>query len=56
LTGERIRIRHNVGGRAFSDDFAPVNAGARPDIDDVIGGEDRVLVVFDNDDGVAEIA
>ncbi len=33
-----------------------MDAGAGADIDDVIGGEDRVLVMLDDDDGVAEVA
>ena len=51
-----MRIRHDVGGGAFRDDLTAMNAGARPDIDDVIGGEDRVLVMLDHNDGIAEIA
>ena len=33
-----------------------MDAGAGADIDDMIGREDRVLVMFDDDDGIAEIA
>src|SRR5579863_3819763 len=33
-----------------------MDAGARPDVDDIIGGEDRVLVMLDDDYAVAEIA
>ena len=33
-----------------------MHAGAGADIDHVIGGEDRVLVVLDHDHGVAEVA
>ena len=33
-----------------------MHAGAGADVDDVIGGADRILVVFDHDHGVAEIA
>ncbi len=35
---------------------AAVDAGARADVDHVVGGQDRILVVLDDDDGVAEIA
>ena len=35
---------------------AAVLAGARPEVDHVVGGADRLLVVLDDDDGVAEIA
>ena len=33
-----------------------VLAGARPEVDDVVGGADRALVVLDHDHGVAEVA
>jgi hypothetical protein len=33
-----------------------VDAGAGADVDHVVGGEDRVLVVLDDDHGVAEVA
>ena len=42
--------------RALGDDLAAVDAGAGADVDDVIGGQDRVLVVLDDDDGVADVA
>jgi hypothetical protein len=42
--------------RAACDDLAAVLAGARADVDDVVGGADRLLVVLDDDHGVAEVA
>ena len=33
-----------------------MDAGGRADIDDIICGQDRVLVMLDDDDGVAKIA
>ena len=33
-----------------------MDAGARPHVDDVVGGQDSFLVVLDDDDGVAEVA
>ena len=33
-----------------------MHARARPHLDDVIGGANRVLVVLDDDDGVADVA
>ena len=36
--------------------LAAMHAGAGPDIDDVVGGADGVLVVLDHDHGVAEVA
>jgi hypothetical protein len=40
----------------LGDDLAAVDAGAGADIDHVIGLQNRVLVVLDHDDGVAEVA
>ena len=37
-------------------DLAAVDAGAGADVDDMIGGHDRVLVVLDDDHGVADVA
>ena len=42
--------------RALEDDVAAVLAGAGPEIDDVVGGANRLFVVLDHDDGVAQIA
>ena len=56
LPGQRLRIFHDLGRRALRDDLAAMNAGARPDIDDMVGSQDRVLVMLDDDDAVAEIA
>ena len=38
------------------DDLAAVLAGAGADVDDPVGGADRVLVVLDDDQGVAQVA
>src|SRR5450759_2345753 len=38
------------------DDLAAVLTGARPDVDDVVSDPDGLLVVFDDDDRVAEVA
>ncbi len=43
-------------GRALGDDVAAMDAGARPHIDEPVGGADRLLVVLDDDDRVAEVA
>ncbi len=37
------------------DDLAAVLAGAGPDVDHVVGGPDGLLVVLDDDQGVAEV-
>ena len=54
--GDRRGVRHDLGGRALRDDRAAVHAGAGAHVDDVVGGEDRLAIVLDDDDGVAEIA
>ena len=45
-----------VGVAAGVHDRAAVDAGARADVDDPVGGADRVLVVLDDDQRVAEVA
>ena len=35
-------------------DVPAVDAGARPDVDDPVGGVNCLFVVFDDDEGVAE--
>ena len=50
------RIGHDLVRRALRDDFAAMHAGAGPDIDDIVGRADRILVMLDDDHGVAEIA
>ena len=47
---------HDLRRRPLGDDLAAVDAGAGADVDDVIGGEDRVLVMLDDDHRVAEFA
>ena len=43
-------------GRALRHDLAAMDAGARADIDDIVGAADRILVMLDDDHRVAEIA
>ena len=52
----RPAARHQLGGRALEDHVAAVLAGARAEVDDVVGDADRLLVVLDDDDRVAEVA
>ena len=49
-------LAHDRFGRALGDDMAAMHPGARPHIDDPVGGADRLLVVLDDDDRVAEVA
>lgn len=56
LTGEGLGVLHNFGGSAGGGDFAAMATGARSDIDDVVAGEHGVFVMFDDDDGIFEVA
>ena len=53
---ERVRVGLDLLRRSLGDDLAAVLAGARPEVDDVVRGADRALVVLDDDHGVAEVA
>ena len=53
--GERTRGADDVSRRALSDDVAAEFAGAGTEIDDIVGVADCLLVVLDDEDGVAEI-
>ena len=54
--GDRLLVGQQVLARAAVDDLAAVLAGARPDVDDPVGGADGVLVVLDDDQRVAQVA
>ena len=49
-------VEHQVSRQPLEDHLAAVLAGAGAEVDDVVGHPDRLLVVLDDDDGVAEIA
>ncbi|WP_409485181.1 hypothetical protein [Arsenicicoccus dermatophilus] len=53
--GGSVRVRE-LGGRALEGDGAAGGAGARAQVDDVVGGGDDVGVVLDDQDGVALVA
>ncbi len=53
--GQRTRLPEDRIERTLGDDFAAVLARARTDIDHPVSGADRLLVVLDDDDRVAEI-
>ena len=55
LAGEGLRSSRELCRRALRDDLAAVLAGAGAEVDDVVGGADRALVVLDHDHGVAEV-
>ena len=56
MTGKGLRVREYLGRQTLRDDLAAMLAGAKPHIDHVIGGVDRLLIVLDDEDAVAEIA
>ena len=52
-SGDRIGIAHELGSRALRDHMTAARAGARPEIEHVLGVADRVLVVLHDDQRVA---
>ncbi len=56
LPGQRARRGCDLRGRSAGHHFAAVTAGARAEIDDVIGAANRVLVMLDHQHGVAQVA
>ncbi len=56
IGGERVLRLEDLLERALGDDLAAMDAGAGAHVDDIVGGADRVLVMLDDEDGVAEIA
>ena len=53
---QRILRAQNFLERSLRHDLAAARAGARPEIENVIGRADRFLIVLDHDDGIPEIA
>ena len=56
LAGERGRVPRHLLRGALGDDVAAVLAGAGAEVDQVVGGAHRALVVLDHDHRVAEVA
>ena len=54
--GDRARLSDDVVDGALGDDLATVLARAGPDVHDPVGRADRLLVVLDDEDGVADVA
>ncbi len=54
--GDGLLLREQALDRAGVDDLSPVLTGTGPDVDDPVGRRDRVLVVLDDDERVAEVA
>src|SRR5262249_14077411 len=53
--GERSRMPENVGHGSFRHDLATEPSRPGTQVDDVVRGPNGVLVMLDDDDGVAEI-
>ncbi len=56
LSREAVLVGKEIGVAAGRHHLAAAHAGAGAEIDDVVGGPHRVLVVLDDDDGVAHVA
>ncbi|MNK74930.1 hypothetical protein D3C87_944540 [compost metagenome] len=56
LPGQGVGVGHDLGGRALGADFAAVDACGRAHVDDIVGGHDRLFVMLDHKDRVAEVA
>ena len=54
--GDRARLGEDDLERPVRDDLAAVLARPGPDVEDPVGGPDRLLVVLDDEDRVAEVA
>src|SRR6478672_7177976 len=56
LAGDALRVGHHLLRGSFRHHLAAMDAGAWAHVHHVIRGEDRLLVMLDHDDAVAEIA
>src|SRR4029077_5509521 len=56
LAGDRSGVGGDVARCALRHQMTAVRTGARPQVHDVVGLADRLLVVLDNDHRVAEVA
>ena len=56
MAGERFRRGFDLRRLALGDEVAAGVAGAGAEVDNEIGAADRVFIVLDNEDGIAEIA
>ena len=56
LAGDRLLVPGDVLRRPFGDDLAAVEPRARPHVDEPVGATHHLLVVLDDDDGVADVA
>ncbi len=56
LCRERVFGLQQLGGCSGKNNFAAVDARAEAEVDHIVGFADRLFVVFDNDDSIAEVA
>ena len=56
LAGQALRIADHFRKRTGGYDLPAAHARSRPEVDDVVRGAHRLLVVFDHDDGIAQVA
>ena len=56
LAGQRVGHRFDLRRRALRDEAPAVHARAGPEVDELVGGAHRLLVVLDDDHGVPELA
>ncbi len=56
LASDALAALHDLLGRALRDDIAAVDAGAGAEVHDVVRGAQGLLVVLDDDQGVADVA
>ena len=56
LARDALRTSGDFLDRSHFHDFAAANTGAGAKIDDVVASPNRLLIVFDHDDGIANVA
>src|SRR5947207_14363163 len=56
FSSDGIGVVHDLLRSAIGDDFAAVASGAGTEVDDVVSAADGLLIVLNDEHGVAEIA
>ena len=56
LAGQRFLIIHNLLGCAYSDHLTTMHTGPRAHINHVVSRAYRIFIMFNNQNGIAEIA
>ena len=56
LTGDAVGVGHNCVGGTLGDEVPAMDPRTRSHIDDPIGDADRLFVVLDDNDRIAEVA